>query len=104
MYYGTEIKNQQLSKPTQQKEQVLRNYHFLEGGHIFEEDFQIEPIVRLLNPPRTVPKRRERLEEFELYWQMNLITYEPHGMNKQSEIEKARAKMKNRKRGDTKRK
>ena len=58
--------------------------HFLEGGHIFEEDFQIQPIVRLLNPPTIVSKRRERLEEFEIYWQMNLITYEPHGMNKQS--------------------
>ena len=34
---------------------------------------------------------------------MNLITYEPHGMNKQSEIEKTRAKMKNRKIRDTKR-
>ena len=56
--------------------------HFLEGDHIFEEHFQIQPIVRLLNPSRTVSKRRERLEEFELYWQMNLITYEPHGMNK----------------------
>ena len=41
--------------------------HFLEGGHIFEEDFQIQAIVRLLNPPRSVSKRRERLEEFEIY-------------------------------------
>ena len=32
--------------------------HFLEGGHIFEEDFQIQPIVRLLNPPRTISKER----------------------------------------------
>ena len=47
---------------------------------------------------------RERLEEFELYWQMNLITYEPHGMNKPSETEKTRAKMKNRRIRDTKRK
>ena len=78
--------------------------HFLEGDHIFEEHFQIQPIVRLLNPPRTVSKRRERLEEFELYWQINLITYEPHVMNKQSEIEKTRAKMKNRRIRDTKRK
>ena len=77
--------------------------HFSEGGHIFEEDFQIQPTVRLLNPPRSVSKRRERLEEVgEIYWQMNLITYEPHGMNKQSETEKTRAKMKNRKIRDTK--
>ena len=78
--------------------------HFLKGDHIFEEHFQIQPIVRLLNPPRTVSKKRERLEEFELYWQMNLITYEPHGMNKQSEIEKTKAKIKNRRIRDTKRK
>ena len=71
--------------------------YILEGGHIFEEDFQVQPIVRLLNPPRTVSKRRERLEEFEIYWRMNMITFEPHDMNKQSEIGKARAKMKNRK-------
>ena len=77
--------------------------HFLEGGHIFEEDFQIQPIVRLLNPPRTISKR-EMLEKFEIYWQMNLITYELHSMNKQGELEKTRAKMKNRKIRDTKRK
>ena len=70
--------------------------NFLEGGHTFEEDFQIQPILRLSNLPKTVSKRRERLEEFELCWQINLITYEPHGMNQQSEIEKTRAKMKNR--------
>ena len=34
----------------------------------------IKPIVKLLNPPRTVKKRRERLEEFEIYWQENLVT------------------------------
>ena len=59
-------------------------------------DFEFLPIVKLLNPPSTIVKRRERLEEFELYWQENLVTYEPYGMNKKTEIEKARQKMKNR--------
>ena len=31
-----------------------------------------------------------------LYWQENLVTYEPYGMNKKTEIEKARQKMKHR--------
>ena len=42
-------------------------------------------------------KRRERLEEFELYWQENLITYEPYGMNKAIELERMRVKIKSRK-------
>ena len=70
--------------------------HFLEDGHDFEADFEFLPIVKLLNPPSTVVKRRERLEEFELYWQENLVTFEPYGMNKKTEIEKARQKMKHR--------
>ena len=71
--------------------------HFLEYGLSFEEDFRILPIVRLVNPPVTMVKRRERLEEFELYWQENLITYEPYGMNKAIELERTRVKIRNRK-------
>ena len=56
----------------------------------------IKPIVKLLSPSRTVKKRRERLEEFENYWQENVVTYEPCGMNEYSEIEKTKSKMKNR--------
>ena len=68
--------------------------HFLEDGHDFEEDFEFLPTVKFLNPPSTTVKIRKRLEEFELYWQENLVTYEPYGMNKKTEIEKARQKMK----------
>ena len=42
-------------------------------------------------------KRRERLEEFKLYWQENLITYKPYGMNKAVELEKTMIKMRNHK-------
>ena len=70
--------------------------HFLEDCHDFEADFEFLPIVKLLNPPSNIVKRRERLEAFELYWQENLMAYEPYGMNKKTEIEKARQKMKNR--------
>ena len=66
--------------------------HFLEDGHSFEEDFRILPVVRLVNPPVTMAKRRERLEEFE-----NLITYELYGMNKAIELERMRVKIKNHK-------
>ena len=41
--------------------------HFLEEGHKLDEDFMIKPIVKLLNPPRTIKKRHEKLEEFEIY-------------------------------------
>ena len=67
--------------------------HFLEDGHSFEEDFRILPIFRLVNPPVTMVKRRERLKELELYWQENLITYEPYRMNQAVELEKTRVKM-----------
>ena len=71
--------------------------HFIEDGHTFEEDFRIVPIVRLVYPPVTMAKKRERLEEFELYWQGTLITYEPYGMNKAVELERTRVKIRNRK-------
>ena len=71
--------------------------HFLEDGHAFEENFRILPIVRLVYPSVTMAKRRKRLEEFELYWQENLITHEPYGMNKAVELERTRVKIRNRK-------
>ena len=71
--------------------------HFLEDGHSFEEDFRILHVVRSVNPPVTMAKRREKLEEFELYWQENLITYEPYGMNKAIELERTSVKIRNRK-------
>ena len=49
--------------------------HFLEDGHDFEADFEFLPIVKLLNPPSNIVKQRERLEDFELYWQENLVPY-----------------------------
>ena len=76
--------------------------HFLEDGHVIEEDFIFQPIVKLANIAN-IPRYqrqltiRQRLEEFELYWQELLITIEPHGMNKREEIEKARKKINKRK-------
>ena len=75
--------------------------HFLEESHQFETDFLIQPIVKLTNPPTDMWKKKERLEEFELYWQENLCTIEPHGMNKKSEVEKQRKKIGKRKRKST---
>ena len=58
--------------------------HFLEDSRDFGADFEFLPIVKLLNPPSTIVKRQERLEEFELYWQEYLVTYEPYWMNKKT--------------------
>ena len=75
--------------------------HFLEPGHNFNEDFKFQPIVKIMNIPSNNyhgPKViRERLEEFELYWQDILMTVEPQGMNKREEVEKMRRKIKKRK-------
>ena len=45
--------------------------------------------------PVTMAKRRESSEEFELYWQENLITYKLYGMNKAIELERTRVKIRN---------
>ena len=71
--------------------------HFLESDHDFESDFLIQPIVKITNIPELAYCRRkvvrERLEEFELYWQETLRTIEPYGMNKLEEVERARVKI-----------
>jgi len=68
--------------------------HFQDSDHDFEADFRIQPIVKIVNIPSGKERLKRRLEEFELYWQENLITYEPYGMNKTVEMEKARKKLK----------
>ena len=79
--------------------------HFLESGHNLEEDFIFQPIVKIVNilsnryqGPRII---RERLEEFELYWQDTLMTIEPKGMNKQEEVDRARKKISRRRKKDS---
>ena len=75
--------------------------HFLEPGHDFEKDFDFKSIVKIMNIPSNSNERpkviRERLEEFELYWQDVLRTVEPQGINKKVEVERARKKIANRK-------
>ena len=74
--------------------------HFLEEGHQFDRDFLFQPIVKLVNLPtgyQAAKIIRERLEDFELYWQDTLMTIEPNGLNKLEEVEKTREKMKRRK-------
>ena len=76
--------------------------HFLEEGHDIDKDFIFQPIVKISNmsnlPRYHGPKViRERLEEFELYWQEVLMTIEPHGMNKREEVERSRNKIARRK-------
>ena len=99
-YCTTSLKERISNYKSHHKKKVIScgiSEHFQEPDHEFERDFQIVPIVRLMNPPATQLKRKELLEEFELYWQDNLLTAEPHGMNKLVEIERARVKIRNRK-------
>ena len=70
--------------------------HFYGEENNFNEDFEFLPIVKLRNPPRTIMKRRERLEESELYWHEDLVTYVAYGMNKKIEIERTKQNMKKR--------
>ena len=61
--------------------------HFVESEDHNLEHFQIQIIVQLENPPRGVIKRRKRLKQFEGYWQINLCTLYPYGMNSINELE-----------------
>ena len=55
--------------------------HFMETvGHSIN-DFRIMGIVQLENPPRSKTDLKERLIEFEDYWQIKLQAIEPYGMN-----------------------
>jgi hypothetical protein len=95
--YTTDFKNRVANYRNHHKKNVQScgiSQHFQERGHVFEEDFLIQPIVKIVRPPASKEELKRRLEEFELYWQENLVTYEPHGMNKITEVEKARKKMK----------
>ena len=71
--------------------------HFLDSDHDFPNDFMFQPIVKLTNPNLTVHEKIWKLEEFELYWQENLCTIEPHGMNSKNEAYKITEKIRKRK-------
>ena len=61
--------------------------HFVEGENHSIADFDIQIICQLENPPRNKKGRRIRLKQFEGYWQINLSTLEPYGMNSINELE-----------------
>jgi len=95
--YTTDLKSRIANYKNHHKKKIAScgiSQHFQEDGHMFERDFRIQPIVTIMNPPSCKNKLKKRLEEFELYWQDNLITGEPQGMNKLVEMERARKKLK----------
>ena len=94
--YTTNLKSRIANYKNHHKKKIKScgiSQHFQEDNHIFEEDFNIQPIVKIMNPPSCKEQLKKRLEQFELYWQDNLVTYEPHGMNKVVEMERARKKL-----------
>ena len=54
--------------------------HFNDGNHTFE-DFHIQIIVQLEKIPKNRTEAFKRLREFEGYWQIELCTLQPQGMN-----------------------
>lgn len=55
--------------------------HFIKEENHSILDFSIMGIVQLENPPKNKEKLKYRLREFEGYWQVNLNTIHPFGMN-----------------------
>ena len=64
--------------------------HFMETSGHSVSGFKILGIVQLKNPPRSKADIKERLTEFEGYWQIKLQTIEPYGMNTFLEYLKAK--------------
>jgi hypothetical protein len=71
--------------------------HYLDSDHDFDNDFEFQPIMKLMNTTFTWHEKACKLEEFELYWQQNMCTIEPHGMNKRIKADKAMKKIRERK-------
>jgi hypothetical protein len=68
------------------------DWHFLKDDHTWE-DFEIQVIAQLEKIPRNKAQEKEafcRLRRFEGYWQMQLSTIAPHGMNEISEFHRNR--------------
>ena len=61
--------------------------HFVDNVDHSIADFDIQIICQLENPPRNKNSRRIRRKQFEGYWQINLCTLEPYGMNSINELE-----------------
>ena len=55
--------------------------HFLKLEDHSLWDFSIMGIVQVENSPKNREKLKQRLREFEGYWQVNLNTIKPFGMN-----------------------
>ena len=61
--------------------------HFVETDDHSVEDFDVQIICMLVNPPKNKKELRIRLKQFEGYWQVKLCTLIPHGLNSINELE-----------------
>ena len=66
--------------------------HFIENhkdtwkeDYTNNDDFLIQGIAKLEHPPRSKEQITERLWDFEGYWQMELSTIHPNGLNIKNE-------------------
>ena len=64
------------------------DHHKEEWKESYKENnlFQIIGISKLTNKPTNGKLTSKRLEEFEGYWQMRLVTVHPYGLNKINEL------------------
>ena len=61
--------------------------HFVESLDHSLEDFDVQIICMLRNPPKKKKELSVRLKQFEGYWQIKLCTLKPYGMNTINELE-----------------
>ena len=64
-------------------------HHFKKPGHSYE-DFNVQIIAQLENVPMNRKEAFQRLRSFEGYWQVELCTLEPNGMNTIDEFHRNR--------------
>jgi hypothetical protein len=68
------------------------DHHFLQEDHTWD-DFQIQVIAKMTKEPNNKRQEKEaytRLRQFEGYWQTQLVTMEPFGMNEIDELHRNR--------------
>ena len=59
------------------------------GNYAENEEFEIIGIAQLERPPRSKDALKTRLIEFEGYWQFQLGTISPKGMNVKNELKES---------------
>ena len=61
--------------------------HFIESAEHSLDDFDAQIICQIEKPPRDKKMLNKRLKQFEGYWQIQLCTLQPYGLNSINELE-----------------